>query len=99
LETNRFILGGVDVSYLTRVQGDPKPRSGITTFVIAVPHHDVHAAIAAVRFVKGEDALATNRRDDGVVRTDRAQDLCDVAGTRGETIPAKNDETGDCSQA
>jgi hypothetical protein len=55
--------------------------------------------MAAIRFVKGEDTLATNRRDDGIVGTDRSQDLGNISGTCGETIPAKNDETGDCGQA
>ena len=48
LEAERSILGGVDVNHLTRIQGDSKTRSRVATFVITVPHHDVHAAMAAI---------------------------------------------------
>jgi hypothetical protein len=54
--------------------------------------------MAAICLVKGEDTFAANRRDDGVIGTDRPKDLCKVVGTRRETIPAKNDEGAHCSE-
>jgi hypothetical protein len=83
LETNRLILGGVDVNYLTRVQGNSKPRRGIAAFITAIPHHYVHNAMAAIGLVEGENSFAANRRDDGVIRTDGPEHLRGISGKGG----------------
>jgi hypothetical protein len=46
----------------------------------------------AACLVKGEDTLAANRRDDGMIGTDRPQDLCHISGTCRQTRPAKTEE-------
>jgi hypothetical protein len=80
LETKGLILGGVDVNHLTRVQGDPEPRRGITTFVTAIPHHNVHDAMAAIGLVEGENSFAADCLDDGVIRTDGPEHLRRIPG-------------------
>src|SRR5680860_1414661 len=85
LEVQRLILGAVDMNHLTRVQGYPNTRCGATTGVSAIPHHDVHTAVATICLVKGDNALAANRRENGLVRPDRPKVLRKFIGECGNT--------------
>jgi hypothetical protein len=58
----------------------------------------MHAAMATVCFVKGEDSFTANRRDDGIIRTDRPKDLGKIIGKCREAIPAEDDERAHCSE-
>ena len=76
-----LFCGAVDVHRLTRVQVDPNTRSRVTAGVAAVPHHDVDAAMAIARHVKGDDALAANGGEDGLVRPNRPKVLGEFIGS------------------
>ena len=81
LQIDRLVLGTVDVHRLARVQVDPNTRSRVTAGIAAVPHHDVDAAMTIARHVKGDDALAANRGEDGLVRPNRPKVLGEFIGS------------------
>ena len=81
LQIDRLVLGAVDVHRLTRIQVDPNTRSRVTARIAAVPHHDVDAAMAIARHVKGDDALAANSGEDGLVRPNRPKVLGEFIGS------------------
>ena len=68
LQVDRLVLGTVDVHHLARAQANSDTRSRVAGRITAVPHHDVDAAMTIARHVKGDDALAANRGEDGLVR-------------------------------
>ena len=80
LQVDRLVRGAVDVHRLTRIQGDPNTRGRVAARIAAVPHHDVDAAMAIARHVKGDDALAANRGEDGLVRPNRPKVLGEFIG-------------------
>ena len=81
LQVDRLVLGTVDVHHLTRAQANPNARSRVTIGIAAVPHHDVDAAMTIARHVEGDDALAANRGEDGLVRPDRPKVLGKFIGS------------------
>ena len=56
------------------------PAAEITTFVTAIPHHNVHYAMAAIGLVEGENSFAADCLDDGVIRTDGPEHLRRIPG-------------------
>jgi hypothetical protein len=51
------MVGTVDEHPLVGIQTDADAGRGVATVVGAIPHHDVEAAIAAVRLVESDEAL------------------------------------------
>ena len=71
LEIERLVVGAVDMNHLASVQADANASRRATTLIGAVPHHDVKTALAAARHVESDDALAANRRENGLVGPNR----------------------------
>ena len=82
LEIDRLIVGAVDVHRLTRHQAYADADRGITTFVGAVPNHDMETAIRAVWLVESNKPLAANCREDCIMRTNRPNVLEEFVGTK-----------------
>src|SRR6476646_4091585 len=92
LERDRLVVGAVDEHPLVGIQTDADAGRRVATVVGAIPHHDVEAAIAAVRLVESDEALVADRGEDGLVRTDRPQILDGFLGMYRKTAPTENDE-------
>ena len=85
LKIERLVVGAVDMSHLASIQADPNTSRRDTALIGPVPHDDVEIAIAATRLVEGDDALAANRRENGLVGSDRPKVLRKFIGECGDT--------------
>ena len=87
LQVDRLVLGTVDVHHLARAQANSDARRRVTIDIGEVPHHDVDAAMTIARHVKGDDALAANGGEDGLVRPDRPKVLGEFIGSIQGCLP------------
>ena len=89
LEIEQLVVGAVDMSHLASVQADPNASRRATALIVPVPHDDVEIAIAATRLVEGDDALAANRGENGLVRSHRSQFCANSSARAGRLNPPR----------
>ena len=88
-ERDRLVVGAVDEHPLVGIQTDADAGRGVAAVVGAIPHHDVEAAIAAVRLVESDEALVADRGEDGLVGTDRPRTLDGPSPRTGRLYPPR----------
>src|SRR5262245_341724 len=93
-QADRLALGAIEVEHLTWLQADADTERRVWCDIL--PSDGAHRASATLRLIKGEHALIAGGDDDRLMRTDRAEIVQRLLGTR-EVSSGGTDKGQGCS--